>query len=432
MFARRNPLRRRLMQLSPRLRRSIPRAGVIVGSFAMLLTVCCVIGDRVPWGQPAPEEPPPETRIDRLIRVRLIGAAAKSPLRLEITSPFEVYRGVNGPLVASLPAQRPATELRPGGDGIHLGASPMGGGDILIKPARDASLVINGSTYRGLLRVQAVNGALTLTNHVDIEAYLRGVLRGELPADFHREAFKAQCVAARTYALYQKGLTPPDRDWDVVDTEGSQMYIGVAGEARIAVDAVEATHGEICMWNDAGRDRIFCTYYSSACGGITVPVREFRPSEEAVPPLGGRVTCTDCYLARYYRWGPVKLTRAEVTNRIVKRYPKVARLGTITGLRAKELSEEGRFIRIQLDGSTGQNETLYGEDFRLSLGGHVVRSTWFTLETTPTHFVFKDGKGFGHGVGLCQHGTETKAQRGMPYRDILSAYYPTSFVKRIY
>ncbi len=432
MVTRRTSTRLRLSRLLRSPRKAIPRAGVIVGSFATLLTICCVISERMPWQDAPREEPPPETAIDRLIRVRLIGASSRTPVRLQITSDYEILRGVNGPRLGSYPAGQPAAELRLTSSGIEHGLSPTGATDIVIKPSRDASLVINGSTYRGLLRVHVANGAMVLTNHVDIEAYLRGVLRGELPADFHPEAFRAQCVAARTYALYQKGLTPADRDWDVVDTEGSQMYIGVAGEARIAVDAVESTHGEICMWNDAGRDRIFCTYYSSACGGITVPVREFRPREEAVPPLAGRVVCDDCYLARFYRWDPVKLSKAEVTKRIVRRYPKVARLSTIAGLRAKELSEEGRFVRIQLDGSSGDNETLYGEDFRLSIGGHVVRSTWFTIETTPTHFVFRDGKGFGHGVGLCQYGMETKAQRGMSYRNILSAYYPHSIIRRLY
>jgi stage II sporulation protein D len=218
----------------------------------------------------------------------------------------------------------------------------------------------------------------------------------------------------------------------VYDNEGSQMYLGVRGEGRKADAAVAKTRGQVCVYDDGLRETLFCTYYSSTCGGRSQPVRNFKPNDPDVPPLRGDVVCTDCYLARFYRWDPLELSKAELTRRIVARYPSVERLGMIVGLRPKATSSDGRLIRIQLDGATGQNETLVGEDFRLSVGGRSLKSTRFDIETGRDHFIFKNGQGYGHGVGLCQNGMETKACRGMGYGEILATYYPTSKIATLY
>jgi stage II sporulation protein D len=66
------------------------------------------------------------------------------------------------------------------------------------------------------------------------------------------------------------------------------------------------------------------------------------------------------------------------------------------------------------------------------VGGRILKSTNFAIEAQPDYFVFGNGKGFGHGVGLCQNGMETKARRGMSYDRILSFYYPASKLKTLY
>jgi len=350
-----------------------------------------------------------------------------------VSGPFTLGTGASGlPSIRRMDRLAPCVVRLSNGGGIELGGVHISSEDILITPERDASIVVGKNTYRGLLRIHRIADGLVLTNHVDIESYLRGVLRGELPKHFHREAFKAQCVAARTYVLYQMQHTEPERSFDVYDNEGSQMYLGVRGEGRKADAAVAKTRGQVCVYDNGRRETLFCTYYSSTCGGRSQPVRNFKPNDPDVPPLRGNVVCTDCYLARFYRWDPLKLSKAELTRRIVARYPSVERLGTIVGLRPKAITVDGRLIRIQLDGSTGQNETLVGEDFRLSIGGRSLKSTRFDIETGRDHFIFKNGQGYGHGVGLCQNGMDAKACRGMGYREILATYYPTSKIATLY
>ncbi|MFQ5502265.1 MAG: SpoIID/LytB domain-containing protein [Phycisphaerae bacterium] len=427
---------RRILPLIRWVRRVGPvrSLGLTLGVFTLLLLGCFALTERSPWRREPLPEPPPEIRINRLVRVRLLGRGPQSSVQLAIRSPYRLTLGGFGASPRHYPTALSTCQVGPGSvSGIQLGDRYYPCDDLLITPEHDASLVVNHRTYRGLLRIMREGSGLSLINHVDMESYLKGVLRGELPETYHPEAFKAQCVAARTYAFYQIRNNAAGVDFDVYDNEGSQMYIGVLGEqSHKALDAVRQTRGEVCVWNDHGRDTIFCTYYSATCGGSSQHVNNMKPNDPNVAPLAGQVACQDCYLHKFYRWGPVSISKRELTRRIVARYPSVKNLGTIVRLRPKERTADGRIVRIQLDGSTGRNETLVGEDFRLSCGGRVLKSTNFVIETTPDAFHFREGKGYGHGVGLCQSGMETKARRGMDYRRILSVYYPTSRIKTLY
>lgn len=424
----------RLPTIAAWLRRAGPAKSLglaLVGVNALFFG-CISWSEGTRWGWDKRETPAPIAKLDRLVRVRLMGRTPKPSVELSITSPFAVANGATGAAIVPENAPLESAVIRPAGAGIQLGAKTIQAGDILITPIRDAAIVLNGQTYRGSLRVQRVGGGLALANHVDIESYLRGVLRGELPRSFHLDSFKAQCVAARTYALYQKQHNAADSSFDVYDDEGSQMYVGVRGEDGISDRAVRETVGEVCTCFDGHESKIFCTYYSSACGGVSQPVRNAKPNDPDVPPLSGNVKCTDCSGAKFYRWEPVKLSKAEVTKRLSSRYPNLRRLGTIMNLIPKSKTPDGRIIRMELVGSGGTKETLVGEDFRLSIGGRVLKSTNFDIQETKDAFIFKDGKGFGHGMGLCQYGMDGKAKRGMDYQQILQTYYPGALIKKLY
>jgi len=425
---------RSVWRQSGRVRRTL----VVCAPFALLTILavgCFTFGDRDHQRVvDQVDRPPPKIVTDRVVRVRLLSAARSKTLTLQVASDYELRAGPGGAIIeASAPALTQCEMAAAPDGGIMIGQRVYPENDLLITPRRDASIIINGaSTYRGLLRITRDGAKLALTNHVDLESYLKGVLRGELPKHFHRESFKAQCVAARTYVLYQMKSASGDRTFDVYDNEGSQMYIGVTGEGPKALAAVEETTGEICVWPNGDVDTLFCTYYSSACGGQTQHVNNVKPRDPDVPPLAGHVICNDCYLATYYEWDPVTISKADLTRAIVKRYPSVASIGEIRGLRPKEVEPGGHIVRMQLDGAKGDNETLMGEDFRLCVGGHKLKSTRFTIEDNGDSFTFRNGRGFGHGIGLCQNGMEVKARRGQDYRKILKTYYPGAEIRKLY
>jgi len=432
--ARRFPLRyMRLIRKHWRHAGPIPKLVLGLGVMVLLLIGCLELTETGRWRPITGERPLKPAMVDRTIRVRLGGKGPRTSARLSVTTSFNLAEASTGKIrAAGHAAVRDAT-IRPApGRGIQLGREIIPCDDIILTPQRDAAVVLDDQTYRGELRIQRSGDELVLVNNIDVEAYIRGVLRGELPRYFHPESFKAQAVAARTYALWEKQKGSAARLYEMLDNEGSQMYIGVRGEDSVAVQAVEQTRGQVCMWDDHGVDRIFCTYYSSACGGLSQGVNNVKPNDPDVPPLRGNVVCKDCYLAPHYRWGPVKLSKTDVTKRIVAHYPALERLGTITDLKAKAITTDGRIIRIELLGGNGQTDTLMGEDFRLAVGGRVLKSTNFELESKGSDFIFKNGKGFGHGIGLCQWGMETKARQGWDYQRILSTYYPGSKIKTIY
>ena len=404
-----------------------------LGLMTLLLIGCLELTEPGRWRSTPTQPPLTPTAVDRIVRVRLGGKEARPSAKLSVTSQFRLSdANSKNALSAVHPAIRDGT-IRPAmGGGINLEGEIIPCGDIVLTPQRDAAIVLDNQTYRGELRVQRSGEQLIFINNVDIESYLRGVLRGELMRYFHPESFKAQAVAARTYVLWEKQKVSAAKSYDVLDNEGSQMYIGVRGEDDVAIKAVDQTRGQVCMWDDHGTDKIFCTYYSSACGGLSQNVNNVKPNDPAAGPLHGNVVCNDCYLSPHYRWGPVKISKAEVTKKILAHYPSTERLGTISDLRAKAVTTDGRIIRIELIGSTGQSETLVGEDFRLALGGRVLKSTNFEIENKATEFIFKNGKGFGHGMGLCQWGMETKARKGWDYQKILTTYYPGAKIKTIY
>ncbi|MBE7506180.1 MAG: SpoIID/LytB domain-containing protein [Planctomycetia bacterium] len=408
--------------------------GIFLASFTLLFVGCLSLTESPFWHSPAREEKPIEPVVmDRLIRVRLFGRKPHPSKKMSVTAPFTVIETSTGNPVAEAMQPINGATIRPAaGTGLELGDRRFASDDILITPSRDAALVIDDKTYRGALRVQRSGAGLTFTNHVDIESYLRGVLRGELPRYFHIESFKAQCVAARTYALYTKRFKPAGSTFDVYDDEGSQVYSGVSVEDATSARAVDETRGEVCSYDNAGKQDIFCTYYSSCCGGLSQHVNNVKPRDPNVPPLAGGVVCRDCFVAPRYRWDPVTISRAELTRKIVARYPTLKRLGMIVDVKSHKMNDAGRHITIDLVGSGGDQETLIAEDFRLSIGGRLLKSTNFKIEKTKDGFRFTDGKGFGHGMGLCQYGMETKARQGMGYRQILATYYPHSTIQKIY
>lgn len=372
--------------------------------------------------------------IDSNVRIRLLSADPLDAVTLECTSPYRLRRFDGGRTLIDSPRPLAPSRLQPAArnpGGLLLAGARIEADDVLVEPRRDTCLFVNGNPYRGAIRVCRDGRGLAVTNLLNVEDYLRGVLRGELPEHFHSEAQRALAVAARTYVLYQKLTVGSRQDYDVLADERSQMYVGVKGEDRAADAAIEATRGQVCLVDDDGQERIFCTYYSSCCGGMTQGVREFRPSDPVVAPLTGGVACNYCYLAPGYRWGPVRLTKAEITRRLVARYPSLGRLGQVTKVLPVTTGRDGRIVRVRVVGSGGQEEALVAEDFRLCLGGHVVKSTNCRIVDEGKFVRFVDGKGFGHGVGLCQYGADQLARKGRSFLQILQFYYPGAIVRRI-
>ena len=307
------------------------------------------------------------------------------------------------------------------------------------KPQRDAF----SRLYEGYARISchppgpnaAVNsGGIDLVNVIKLEEYLPSVLQAELYADWHLETYRAQAIAARTYALYEMRTFGEKRDYDVRATEASQVYRGIdeRGYSKKALRAVRNTRGIVCTWASPMGQRIFSTYYSSACGGLTQDAANCFNSP-SIPPLAGGVKCSFCNIGgRVYRWKPVRLSKDELTQLFVRRFPQHAALGTIQTIEVVRSTKDGRPLALRLRGDDGQSITVDSYAFRLAMGGHRLPSNHCKIVDLGSSFEFRDGRGFGHAVGLCQWGAEGQARLGKKASEILSYYYPGSRLKRAY
>ncbi|HQA00807.1 MAG TPA: SpoIID/LytB domain-containing protein, partial [Phycisphaerae bacterium] len=235
---------------------------------------------------------------------------------------------------------------------------------------------------------------------------------------------------------YARQTTGLRRDWDVWATEKSQVYAGLDRQrlAPQAVEAVRDTRGIVCTWSSPAGEKIFCTYFGSRCGGLTAPA--FSPDgTPPIPPLAGGVVCPHCRRPDAYRWPQEpRISKWQMTERLAGRYSRFERLGRVEQVEVIESAADGRALRVAVSDAEGRTVELDGENFRLAVDptGRVLQSTLFTVTVEPDAIVFTDGRGMGHGMGMCQYGADALARAGWSSPAILRYYYPGSRLTRAY
>ena len=312
--------------------------------------------------------------------------------------------------------------------------------EVIVCPDTPYIFNLNGNDYRGNLRLIANPDGRTFDaiNVVPPEPYLAGVVGAEMPDYWEDEALKAQAIAARTYCFYIKRRFGVNRNWDVKQTAASQVYRGIRAESARIWRVVNQTKGQVltCRHTD-GAEKIFPSYYSSTCGGHTENTDNVFGDSFA--PLIG-VDCPYCEKVakpKFFFWPMIRFRKAEVADKLIRKYPTLKNLGKITDISPAGWSDHGKFTRLtkmRIVGTNGKSDFLKAEDFRLTLDptGMKLRSAICQIVDWDNHWAFLSGRGWGHGVGMCQYGTAGMAREGESVEQILSHYYPTSTIKHIY
>jgi stage II sporulation protein D len=155
-------------------------------------------------------------------------------------------------------------------------------------------LTLGGSGYRGSLTIERAPGKLSVVNTLSLELYLRGVVPAEMPGRWQPQAYEAQAVAARSYAL---ATLNPGAPFDLYADNRSQMYGGIAAESPATDDAVSETAGQVLTYDG----RVIKAYYDSNSGGRTAAVQDVFAG---MPPAPYLVSVSDPYdsLSPYHRW----------------------------------------------------------------------------------------------------------------------------------
>ncbi|MFC1738628.1 SpoIID/LytB domain-containing protein [Planctomycetota bacterium] len=308
---------------------------------------------------------------------------------------------------------------------------------LIITPQSPHIFNLNGQDYRGKLSLilNADGESLDAVNMVPLEPYLAGVVGSEMPYYWEPEALKVQAIAARTYCLYTKRRFGKNRHWDVTKTAANQVYGGVGAESAKIWKAVNKTWSLVLA--SKRTDSIFPAYYSSICGGHTEDSQNVFG--ESFDSLGG-VLCPYCKQVakpRFFFWPMVKFDKTKVTQKLLQKYPALKELGEIKNIIPARKSDYGEFSRLtmlKLLGSAGKTEFLRAEDLRLTIDptGRLIKSAICQIVDMTNKWAFVSGRGFGHGVGMCQCGAQAMARNGKTARQILFYYYPDSKIINIY
>lgn len=283
--------------------------------------------------------------------------------------------------------------------------------------------------------------AFDVVNHLPLKIYVAGVIAKELYGSWDAAAFRAQAIAARSYALFE-AYERRHRHFDLMSTTASQVYQGLSDNPR-ATAAAEATRGQVIVH----RGRVLPAYYSSACGGAGQSAHLAFDSGWHVTPLMGQGGLSWCRKSDKYRWGPITRSADDLAYRLRKwGQARGHAVGKLSGLRRIEIAKRnhtGRPAAFTLTDAAGRRFTLGCEPFRMACNYQAGSlSDLSKAKRLPSSYVepavsgrvvrFTNGRGFGHGVGMCQWGAQGMARAGYDHPRILGQYYPGASLKRVY
>jgi stage II sporulation protein D len=327
-------------------------------------------------------------------------------------------------------------------DASRIGEIATDMGPVTAETGDDFFLTWNGKKYRGTITITRTDSGFLVVNSLPMDSYLRGVVPLEIgnrtAAEF--AAVQAQAVAARTYAY--KHLTS-SRAFDMYATVQDQVYGGVDAEKPQSDSAITTTADVVVLYNG----QPITTPYHSTCGGSTAAVSEVwydQPDQPYLRPVSDRIPGTNnfyCDPSPRFSWTQsydAAGLRA-VMDKYLASYTKAPKngVGKITDIREQGRTPSGRVAALTVQTETG-SYTLRGNDIRFVLRdpkGAILNSTYFTFtESTNGGEISNltvNGRGYGHGIGMCQWGAIGRARAGQNYRTILETYYPGTTIGRI-
>ena len=321
-------------------------------------------------------------------------------------------------------------------------------------------------TFEGTLRIVVEADKIVAINELPVEKYLTSVISSEMSSTSSLEFLKAHAVISRSWLLAQIekrkqhesggdnffSFTKSDHEFirwydredhtifDVCADDHCQRYQGITRANNTHVEeAISQTRGQVLMYGDEICDARF----SKCCGGQT---EEFQYCWEDTPKpylvsfhdpycntndkhiLSQVLNDFDQETPDFYSW-EVRYTQSELSE-LVNRKLKDD-FGLITDLIPVERGKSGRIWKLKIVG-TKKTFTIGKElEIRRALSESHLYSSAFEVEKDGDTFVLK-GKGWGHGVGLCQIGAAVMGEQGHPYDEILLFYYRGANIQRLY
>ena len=320
--------------------------------------------------------------------------------------------------------------------------------------------------FSGTLRLVVEADKIVAINELPVERYLTSVISSEMSASASKEFLKAHAVISRSWLLAQMEKRKQldngggaffsfvkkddelirwyDREdhtiFDVCADDHCQRYQGITKQSTPAAEqAISETRGQILAYGDEICDARF----SKCCGGET---EEFQYCWEDTPKpylvsfhdpycntsdkniLSQVLNDYDQETIDFYRW-TVEYTQEQLSELINRKLKDD--FGTITDLIPVERGKSGRIWKLKIVGTKKTFSIGKELEIRRALSETHLLSSAFDVEKQGDRFILH-GKGWGHGVGLCQIGAAVMGEQGKTYDEILLFYYRNAEIKHLY
>jgi len=350
-------------------------------------------------------------RLPEIVRVAIVRDARE--LDLAIHGSYRL-RDLSTGLVIGKGTYLVDSKVRLLNRGILVGLDVYATKRLIIEPSRDASIIIDERPFRGQITlIRTADNHITVVNNINVEDYVKGILYHEVSNHWPMEALKAQAVASRTYALYS--INPADKPYDLTNDIYSQVYGGRSSERYRTDLAVDYTRGQVLTYDN----KIIPAYFHATCGGMTEDAQALWHLPD-IPPLRG-VPCGFCVNSPHFHWKK-NLRLKNIQDALNLHGYKV---GSIKDISIVDRDRSERIDHLKITQRNGEGLIIRGKDFRDLMGPNVIDSNNYEI-VMQGYYVDLIGKGWGHGVGMCQWGALGMARQQFTYRQILAYYYPQS------
>ncbi len=308
-------------------------------------------------------------------------------------------------------------------------------------------LKVQDKAYRETVRIYSEGSLCEAINEIDLERYLSGLVNSEFNSRWSAEAVGAQVVAARTYALFKMRESRVNtlQHFDLDSTQRDQVYDGSVREDMRSTRAVEKTRGLVLTTNGSLPLKAF---YHSTCGGRTeLPQKVWG---NPFPGFRKTVPCPFCAGSPGFHWDTAFST-SEIARSLLRgaraegaprgwpsHWEKILARAGLEDLQTEQADLDGRVERVSSQwtwGGTSFLLSLPASKFRDWVGATRLTSAKFSIHR-PTRFALSswrvEGRGNGHGVGMCQWGAKVMGDRGYTTASILRHYYPDSILRKLW
>jgi len=262
---------------------------------------------------------------------------------------------------------------------------------------------LEARNYEGTILISADVDRISLINQIDEERYLAGVVEAENGQGHTLEFYKAKSIICRTYT-YGNLDKHKNENFNLCDEVHCQVYKGQCQSRDLIQTAVYATKNTIIVDNKDFKP-ILATFHSN-CGGETESAKNVWHNNE---PYLIPITDPHCTSSRNARWDKTISLDDWVAYLVRNGYKPKPNVPA-----NYSFQQTRRTPNYKVDNFTIPVRKIRN-DWQL-------RSTFFSISVENDKVLFR-GRGYGHGVGLCQEGAMQMGRKGFKYDEIINFYY---------